>query len=112
MLFDDFLHFNIKNIFVRHVMAFSDESLGEKMMIIYFPSGLFDQACILFHLDSCHFLVKSIVVRLAQPVNSIAIIHVKNTDSYCLLCDRHQNVISPTSLEAFTIPLLKTFNNS
>lgn len=108
MLFEDFLHFNIKNIFVRHVMAFSDECLGEKMMIIYFPSGLFDQACILFHVDSCHFLVKSIVVRLAQPVNSFTIIHVKNTDSYCLMYDRHQNMISLTSLEAFTIPLLSS----
>lgn len=62
MLFEDFLHFNIKNLLVHHVVAFSYECLGEKMMIIYFPSGLFDLACILFHVDSCQFLVKSIVV--------------------------------------------------
>ncbi len=89
-LFEDFLHFYSKNKFVYLVMAFSHECLSEKMLIIYFPSGWFDLTCILFLVDSCQFLVKSIVLRLAQPVNAIAIVHVKKADSYCLLCDCHR----------------------
>lgn len=75
-----------------NLMAFSHECLGEKMLIIYFPAGWFDLTCILLHVDSCQFLVKSIVLRLAQPVNVIAVVHIKKADSYCLLCDCHQNM--------------------
>ncbi len=45
---EDCLHFYSKTKCIYLVMAFSHECLGEKMLIIYFPSGWFDLASHVF----------------------------------------------------------------